>query len=296
MLKYLLFGRFIIKMKKFFTVVLLLAFLALPIMAADVIISAPKTPIIIDGVRDDGYGDFVDIKAMESGIPGATGKVCTAWDDNFIYYYIEVLDSTPNHNAENSYERDCVEFYIDWFNNKGTTFANDGKPYWQIRIASAPSDDGVVHTNMINGETDVQKYIDAVAKTTFVKLIDGGYIIEVGMPIDMVEGGFTMSEGLIIGVEFLIGDNQIGAGGTSMAFLTEDDMDTQWENPSGCHGLLKLGAPVVVVEEVETLLIPETITAVSTISPVTGNNLAPSIILIIVLGITILILKKRLIK
>ena len=283
-------------MLKLLTVALIILLLNFPVTAAiDVSIETPKANIIIDGVRDKGYGEFVDIGVVVGN--GATGKICTAWDDDYIYYYIEVYDTTPFHNDLEIYERDCVELYFDWFNNKGTTFENDGYPYWQLRIASSPGFDGFFHTNMINGEVNVPEYITVLSTTTVVKPIYGidltsGYIIEVGIPISLIEGGIYLFEGMPVSVDFLICDNQFGEGCSSIAFLTRYDIDTQWENPSGCHGILLLQPEKIIIEEeIEFALLSVDI-PLSTINSPQTHGLSVFIV-ILLFGICIIILRKK---
>ena len=71
-------------MKKILALVLCIAILsvlaATSVMASNLTLTAPKTTITIDGVKDDGYSDFYDIAFLEGN--GATGKIAVAWDDN----------------------------------------------------------------------------------------------------------------------------------------------------------------------------------------------------------------------
>jgi hypothetical protein len=106
-------------MKKFLTLALcitLMLALAIPAMAASMITlpAAPKADIIVDGIKDDGYGEFYTLNSYRNEGNGATGRIASAWNETGIFYYIEVYDTTPNHNHNNTYERDRVEFFIDW--------------------------------------------------------------------------------------------------------------------------------------------------------------------------------------
>ena len=177
-----------------------------------------------------------------------------AWNDDYIFYFVEVNDTTPNHEANDGWARDSVEFFIDWHSNAGFDNFNDGYAYWQIRIASAPNADGVQSMNGINGQWDVREYIEGIP---FVVVplsgndLSNGYIIEIAFPTRLVDGGINLAEGMVIPVDFQIGDNQDGTGRASQAFLTDNDRDTQWNNPSGLHGrltLLAAPAPPVVDE------------------------------------------------
>jgi len=208
----------------------------------DVPISANYASINIDGVRDGSYGAMVDIKSDEKGVVtnGATGKVCSAWDNNFLYYYLEVTDTTPNHEHETDWERDSIEFFIDWYNNKGSDMNNGGNPYWQLRIASAPNEEGEQITGHINGAWGAAALYDTqyVVKPLAGNDLSGGYIMEVGIPYKQL--GLKLSANSVLGVDFAINDNQDGDGRTTAALLTEFDYGTQYGNPAGCHGALRL--------------------------------------------------------
>jgi len=255
-------------MKKILALVLFVAMislLALPVLAApanplpDNMVKlpvAPKADIVLDGARDDGYGDPYDLVKIRNDNTGATGKVWSAWNEKGVYYYMEVYDKTPNHEHGNPWERDNVEFFIDW--NAARDDANnrdDDNPSWQVRIASKPNEDGNSNSGTL-GDDDLEPGKDFVAKP-----IDGdyknGYIIEICLPVAIaVNVNPPMAEGKVIYVDFQIGDNQEDGGRTSQVFLVPDDDDTdqQWQWPHANRGILKLGAakaaPAPVVEAV----------------------------------------------
>ncbi|MCL2772536.1 MAG: LPXTG cell wall anchor domain-containing protein [Oscillospiraceae bacterium] len=242
--------------------VLICAMSVLPVMAAAALPdnmvtlpAAPKATCVIDGVRDDGYGDWFNMtKLRNDATVGATGRFCTAWDDNNIYYYIEVNDTTPNHDSANAWDRDCVEFFVDWNSMRDTDLSNTDDPYWQIRIASAPDSNGEQNTNggtsglvgsNLNGDTGINyKVVPLVAGDT---ALAQGYVIEVALPIALATGAKPLKVGGSVIVDVQICDNQNGNARDSQSFLVPDDPDTdaQSGNPSACRGILPLGAAVV---------------------------------------------------
>ena len=226
--------------------VIMMVLLALPVMAAPVQVTAPKGTPVLDGVKDDCYGDFVDVKALRNDNPGATGKVCAAWDENYVYYYMEVYDKTPNHSNGTDYQTDAVEFFLDWKNAKEEDSA-DGSPYHQIRVHSGfgAGDEGYTITGAANKQWGDMTFIENLKH--IVVPIDGsmnnGYIIEIAISVKDVEGGMKLAEGVNIAIDFQIADNQTGDGRESQAFIAEsDDNDSQWTNPSACNGVLVLAA------------------------------------------------------
>ena len=237
------------KILAFVFVAVLMFTLALPAMAA-VQIDAPKGTPVVDGVKDDCYGAGVDVKAWREGTnkeSGAWGTVYAAWDENFIYYYMEVIDTTPNHSHDsNDYQTDNVEFFLDWFNAKEEDSA-DGSPYHQIRIHSGngAGDQGYDVTGAANKQWGDMSFIENL-KHVVLPLngsMNNGYIIELAISVKDVEGGIKLVEGMNIAIDFQVADNQEGEGRDSQAFIMASDTnDSQWTNPSTCNGLLVLGA------------------------------------------------------
>ena len=242
-------------MKKFLTLALcmtMMVALALPAMAATIDINAPKATIVIDANRDDAYGEPVDISAQrESDGPSAPGTGWVAWDDNNLYFYVEVKDTTPNYNHANPWETDSVEIFIDWNSTGGDDIANDGNPYWQIRIHAAPNAE--LDGEQISGGGNFVDMGGDYAKLPYAaRIFDGGYAIEGAMPVALAPGSKPLTEGATIKIGFQINDNQEDAGRTSMSFIMSDeDTGNEWQWPHALRGVLKLGpapAPPVVDE------------------------------------------------
>jgi len=243
-------------MKKFLAFLLCVIFLVAPVLAAGnpwddynmiTLPTAPKANIIIDGIRDDGYGDWYNLDQFSNEIGGATGRFCSAWNETGIFYYVEVYDTTPNHEYINPWapwERDSVDFYIDWNANFGDVIQEQGdNPAWQIRINSAPSKDGNQNSGTFEYDT-FEAGIDFVARP-----INGdyknGYILEICLPIVLAgENAIPLSEGRELFVDFMIHDNQYGEGRTSQTLLVPDDeyADEQWQYPYAFRGILPLGS------------------------------------------------------
>jgi len=241
-------------MKKILALVLVLAFaftLAIP-AAAFIDIVAPKAAITIDANLDDAYGPPVAIETHRDGDePGATGTAWIAWDDDNLYFYVEVKDTTPNYSHSNPWETDSVEIIVDWNSNEGDNIDNDGNPYWQIRVHAAPNPDN--DGEQVTGGGNFVDMGGAYDKLPFAaRIFGGGYAIEVAMPIALTPGSKALTEGATIKIGFQINDNQEDAGRTTMAFLMADeDTGNEWQWPHSLRGLLKLdpAAPVVIEEE-----------------------------------------------
>jgi hypothetical protein len=235
----------------------LLFALAIPAAAA-VVINAPKATMNVDGTRDDGYGEPVVINKWRAGLAadsGAWGTIWAAWDDNFVYYYMEVVDTTPNHDHGNDYETDCVEFFFDWDSVGGEDLQEN---FWQVRVHSAPDGQDRTLTGHKMHDWGNMDFLGNDFKYIVKPLVGndlkGGYIIEMAIPKNAIEGNYTLKEGLVVPVDFAIGDNQTDTGRESHAFIMEaDDNDNQWQWPRTLNGRLTLvaapAAPAVVEEE-----------------------------------------------
>ena len=232
--------------------------LAIPATASNIRLpDVPYANIVLDGILDDGYGDMFEVNSYRDGEgDGATGKVWMAWNETGIFYYAEVNDTTPNHEHGNSYERDNVEFFIDWNAAKpdeNTDIGPDAS--WQVRIPSAPAQDGGDALSsgtlgadiLLPGEHYVVRPLNGTDFT-------GGYAMEVWLPIALAEGGANpLAVGRTIFVDFQVADNQHDEGRSSQAFLDgmADGTDSQWNTPDAFQGVVTLAEakPAPVVDE-----------------------------------------------
>jgi len=289
-------------MKKLLALVLfavMIFALATPVMAINV--TAPKVTINLDGVKDDAYAGPFDIKYFNSE-EGATGQFWTAWDDNYLYFYFDIVDKTPNHEHANIYERDCIELFIDWTNSRDDDTSEEAHPYWQLRYCSAPNEDGKQFSLNINwaalGWDDHEEEVN-VAGNAVVNLNANGYTIEARVPYK--QNGINLAEGAVVGFDVMIGDNQEDSGRTSMTFIDPDfTSNNQYANPSELGGQLTLGAapaaPVVVEEAAPAAAVEEAPVAAPVapvaVAPTTGDSAIMFIVLAAVLAGTFVMTKR----
>jgi len=242
-------------MKKFLAIVLFAAMifaLAIPVMADhQIAITAPKGTPVLDGVKDDVYSDWVAIGYAEQP-DGATGKIAVAWDDNNIYCIVEVYDTTPFHDNGTNWMTDNVEIFFDWNNHKADTeITNDDEPFWQVRIHSAPGENGFNKTGHNNNQwsntdADDEGHLFEDIKFVIVGIngkadLSDGYIIEASFPKEV-----ALSEGKVLGFDATISDAHDDDERYSTGFFfNADDYDMpndMWTNPSALKALLTLGA------------------------------------------------------
>ncbi len=144
---------------------------------------APKAQIVVDGVRDNGYGRYYDINNNADN--PATAKACFAWSDTHVYMYIEVKDATYNtsNTDSNIWNNDRIRWHID-LSNKMTEYTadntiakrNDGGANYVFDLIPTTIVDGTTGTSgdadWLNGYRfdDVARiYVSGAEKTPFYK-------------------------------------------------------------------------------------------------------------------------------
>jgi len=252
--------------------------------------TAPKATINIDGVKDDAYGDGYWENQIRDGNEGATGKVYSAWDDKNLYFLMDVTDTTPNHEATNNYERDCVEFFINWNSTPDEDTSDTTHPYWQIRIASAPATESPTDLEPNGEQISCGGNFDSanLSQIPFkvVPRVDGdtgltkGYTIEVAFPIALAAGATPLKDGGSVVVDFQIGDNQDGSSRGSQAFLVPDDdlVDNQWQYPNADRGILPLGPARTLTNLAASATYPASSVSQGVAAPANGSLLTGLII------------------
>jgi len=303
-----------------FIVVVMMAF-SITAMADNtsvVNVSVPQAPngITIDGTLDPAFGTTsfpVATYKDPTTMNGATGTAYLAWNGNTLYYYIAVNDTTPNHENDNSYERDCVEFFIDPQSGKGMDNTNNDLPYAQIRIASAPDAEGdpQVDGGVQNMDSLANGAADLVKNFIVVPLVPGdtgltqGYVIEA--EIDLT-GFANFTQGMTVPFEFQVGDNQngdtdAGSGRTSQAFMAmSDNIDNQWQWAGSVMGLMTLdaaipaattAAPDTTADNGGAVVAPDTTAPVT--SPTTGDNdmMIAIALSVLALGVAFVVIRRK---
>lgn len=172
----------------------------------------------IDGDIDDIWNNATELKINRQIMAweGATGTFKAMWDENNLYILAEVNDSVIDTSAENDYEQDSIELFVDEGNEKNPTYdANDA----QYRINA----DGKITF----GTVPTQDGVEGIA----VKA-GSGYRIEMKIPFTK-----SMTADTTIGFEAQINDAKDGSRISVSKFCdTTDNSYMSTEN----FGLLKL--------------------------------------------------------
>ena len=150
---------------------------------ASAIFGTPK----IDGEIDEAWNSVpaVEVKKIaksETSMPEAnvaTGTVKLMWDKDYLYALWQVKDSKLSAKADNAYEQDSIELFVDELHERAGAYQKDDAQY---RVSCEGKLSGA-------GEGYKEKNLKAA-----VKRIDGGYLVEMSVRLFFAkrEGGTKM--------------------------------------------------------------------------------------------------------
>lgn len=179
-------------------------------VAAKIATAMYGTPVI-DGEIDDIWESArlfaVDIPIM--AWEGAKGKVRMLWDESFIYVLFTVQDDVLNMQSANVYEHDSIEIFLDQNNEKAASYEPD---YGQYRVNYA-------------GEASFGSVPDTPGFDSAVALIDGGYLVEMAIPLLAPAEG-----GMIMGFDAQVNDSD--ASGVRVSIMKfNDPTNNSYQSP-----------------------------------------------------------------
>lgn len=158
-----------------------------------------------------------------------SGNIMFLWDDANVYFYAEITDDTQQNDSENSYEDDAIEIYFDINNDKATSYSDNDVQY------SFGWDDGTVVGSLPDGRS-VANIDYAVVETAT------GYSVEGSIPWATLQG--TPAEGQLLGLDFMINDDDDGTG-RDAKLSWNAATDDAWQNPS-LFGIAMLNAEDII--------------------------------------------------
>ena len=170
--------------------------------ASDGILLIPRTESrpVIDGELDNMWHQLAKTR-IERHVTSYNapddwldlfGFLRITWDSDNVYLFIEIMDDDLNTSSANAYQNDGIELYFDGDNSKNSQEVgyDDNDQHWTYvyggSVGSIPS----------NGENAW-------------KQTETGYILEVSIPVSDLN--FNLEEGLTIGFELQINDNDFGS-------------------------------------------------------------------------------------
>ena len=167
----------------------------------------------LDGDMDDAYKatDAIKTEVVSMGKTQAYVEAWLLWDADFLYVFASAKDPVLKASNSNAWEQDSVEFFIDQTNSKAKSYKSGCA---QIRVN---------YKNAVSGSSGVS----AKKFKSFAKVVDGGYDIEIAIPLDKVPG----AEGNLMGFDIQLNDDN-GSGHRTGIIAWNDASNTDYQNPS----------------------------------------------------------------
>jgi hypothetical protein len=176
--------------------------------------------IAIDGVKEAGWDgityDFDQINAGSiADFNDLSGTWIAVYDDEFLYFYVDVNDNELSFNRPNWYENDGIEVYIDATNRKGSSYQST-----DFQFNYMISDNQLRERNRNISTSGTELHYSSKP---------GGYKVEFKIPLSLL-GILNPQAGYIIGLDLMIidNDNNNWQGKRSWFNLA----DNSWNNPS----------------------------------------------------------------
>lgn len=192
--------------------------------------NAIKGTPTIDGEKDAIWNDAPEfsINNYIMAWQGASAKCKALWDENNLYIYAEVTDGVLSDKANDAYNQDSVEIFIDENNKKTPYFEDHGDAHYRVNYKNVQS----YGTGGIS---------DGSFKTA-AKEVTGGYVVEAAIPFQTIKG----ENGTVIGFDAQVNDDGKGTGDRNSIAKFNDMTDMSWGNTEnyGNMGLYNTAADI----------------------------------------------------
>ena len=182
--------------------------------------------ITVDGLLTEWGTLENSIDKIVLGLPVSNGTMSAKWKDTGLYIAVSVSDNNPTADTATSTPMfdDSVEYYLDWDNNKGTTY-----DAYDMRFSSAYNN---TYLHMGYGtKTGIVKAGTWTANT---------WNQEVFIPTSCFPGSVTSAAGKRIGFGINLNDDNNG-GGREGQKSWHTTIDTSWLDPSQFWELVMTG-------------------------------------------------------
>jgi len=182
------------------------------------------TPITIDGTADAIWSNASVVAGSASKLLSGTvtnaadlsGSFKALWDNTNLYVLANVTDDALNHDSQNAYDDDGIEFYVDINNDKATTYGANDVQY------SFDWNNGTTIGVLPSGRP-------TTGISYAIVTVTGGYTVEASIPWSTLQG--TPAVNQLVGVDFMINDDD--DGGTRDGKLSWNAAsDSAWTDPS----------------------------------------------------------------
>ena len=189
-----------------------------------------ENAIIIDGDIEsvwntvDGYAFENEIQGTVSNSSDLSGEFKLLWDATNLYVLGDVVDNIKEKDSPNVYDDDAVEVYLDFGNDKSSTYSKTSDAQYTFRW-----DDNTIEANA-SGNESTSGIVFKMKPST------NGYVFEAKIPWSTI-GGSGQKDALH-GFDFHVNDDD--DGGTRDGKLSWNAAsDNAWKNPS-LFGSIKL--------------------------------------------------------
>ncbi|CZT56491.1 Endo-1,4-beta-xylanase A precursor [Eubacteriaceae bacterium CHKCI005] len=211
----------------------------------------------LDGQMDDAYSRAqevpVNLDSSGDDAAGATGTARTIYDENYIYSFVQVKDSTPNVNVtdptNSNYGVDGVQFFYDFKNVDGSAWTTDHSGYFITDLTSSghwTSPDGTPGQDIARWAGGFSGFKGDTSKMDFrgVKT-DDGYTMEIRVALpDTIRARYAAGEDNIqIGVGFQINDDQNDDGTRDTMCFDNPSLESAWKGPDYMSNMILAGSP-----------------------------------------------------
>ncbi len=255
---------------------------------------------VIDGKLDDAYknSDPIEAKFMSSianqGTEDDVARMATAvshmmWDENNIYIYTEVTDSTPIKTALTGNSSDGIEMFFDFENINSSDASPDGRVgnYGELGVflktcayAQAVGSPEFETVWIENFSTFQDEFLTGNADCKISNVITStGYISERSFPLnDALKA--MVKEGFKFGFQIAILDDMTDDSARDLKITWGEPVDdispASWGQSTHCDEILLVAAPPPPVVETEAPAVAEApaddgAAPVVTTSPATGD-------------------------
>lgn len=175
------------------------------------------TPVI-DGQMEgvwNGAEEF-QTQTFVLGASGATARVRTLWDDNYLYVYAQVSDPLLSKASPNVWEQDSVELFVDLNNGQTTTYQSDDAQY---RV-------NYENTRSFGGAATSAKIISAT------QIVPGGYVVEAAIAIGDLATANAGKDHIYLGFDAQVNDDGAGNGTRSSVATWNDTVGNDYMDTS----------------------------------------------------------------
>lgn len=208
----------------------------------------------LDGKLDDAYSRaqavaiYKDASGNDISSSCATGVARTIYDENYIYSFVSVKDSTPNVNVTNStnsnYGVDGMQFFYDFKNADGAGWITDHSGYFILDMSNGYLADG--KTEVVRWHRGFSGFKGNPEKMDFRAVkTEAGYDIEIRVALpDTIRARYAAGEDNIqIGVGFQINDDQNDDGTREKYSVSDGSVAYAYDKPDHMANMILAGDP-----------------------------------------------------